>query len=1085
LTHPKAQSLLTPPPVSSFSNVNRILPCLLLLSGLAAAANPDGERFFETKVEPILRDACYKCHSHSSDRIKGGLVLDSNSGLLTGGDSGPSIVPGDPEKSLLIEAVRYENEDLQMPPKGKKLSDEQIAILTDWIKMGAPWPEREGAIAARPKDKITDEDRKWWAFQPLAKAALPPPDPWARNEIDRFILARLQAEGLRPAPQARKEALIRRVYLDLIGLPPTPEEVEAFIADESPDAYARVVDRLLENPRYGERWARHWLDLVRYAESDGYRVDDYRPNAWRYRDYVIRSFNADKPYDRFVQEQIAGDELWPSDTDARTATGYLCHWIYEYNNRDVAGQWSNILNDITDTTADVFMGMGLQCARCHDHKFDPILQKDYYRFQAFFAPILPYAEAPVAAAQEQAEYRARFADWEAKTADLRRQIDELEAPYRKKAADEAIAKFPPETRALIAKPREQRSPYEQQLVALAWRQVEYEWSDRRFPGKVKEPDKSRRSALLAELQKFAADKPKPLPVAPVATDVGPVAPSVTIPKRPQLGEIEPGFLTILGEAPAKIQPAGTLTTGRRAALARWLTSPENPLTTRVIVNRIWQYHFGTGLAVNASDFGKLGAPPSHPELLDWMARWFVEQGWSLKKLHRLMLSSATYQQAATNPMAEKARLTDPENRLLWRGQIRRLDAEQIRDAVLAVTGELKPSQGGPGLDPDKPVRTIYSKVIRNNRDPVLDVFDAPEGFASTAQRNVTTTPTQSLLMINSRWTLARANAFASRLTKSQPSDESALIRDAFRLAFGRNPSPAEIKSAANFIQEQASVARADAAKNVETVPFAYDRMRFRDGQSALLAPGTPQDRLVVPYSPAFPKRDFTIEAFITLKSVYETGSVRTIASQWEGSRGHPGWALGITGKASRHRPQTLVLLLSGDPPWSATDPTEPVFSGLHIDLGKPYYVAASVQLENPSEKGITFYVKDLTNDDEPLQIVHVTHKTTSGIANDSPFVIGARGDDKNHAFDGLIDEVRLSSIPLRLEQLLFNSTGATEHTVGYWKFEADPSPYADSSNRSHDITAPVREGPKQDPRKAAIVDFCHVLLNSNEFLYVE
>jgi mono/diheme cytochrome c family protein len=1074
-----------------------LLPAVVLMAGgFCAVAAPDerDHEFFRKKIQPIFTEHCYKCHSHG-DKIKGGLVVDSLSGVLTGGDTGPAVVPGKPEESLLIKAVAYEDDDLQMPPKGKKLSEEQIALLTDWVKRGAPWPEEPGKKAARPKGRITDEDRQWWAFQPVARVQPPTVEDggWSANEIDRFVFQKLQSNGLKPAPPAAPEQIVRRLYFDLIGLPPRSEEVSSFVLDHKnapiPAAkravVEKLVDELLASPRYGEQWARHWLDLVRYAESDGYRIDDYRPHAWRYRDYVIRSLNADKPYDRFVQEQIAGDEIAPGDVEARIATGYLRHWIYEYNNRDVVLQWSNILNDITDTTADVFLGTGLQCARCHDHKFDPILQKDYFRFQAFFAPLLPRDDLKLATAEMEAEYREKLRSWEEKTAELRREIDALEAPHKEKAAADAIAKFPPETQALIRKPAAERTPYEEQLVQLALRQVYYEYD--RLLNKMKGPDKDKLVGLYKQLSAFDNEKPEPPAPAFAATDVGTKAPPVFIPKKQQLGEIEPGVLTILDEKPLPVSLSLPNSTGRRAALAQWMTNPENPLTPRVIVNRIWQYHFGRGLAVNASDFGKLGEPPSHPELLDWLARRFISDGWSLKKLHRLIVLSATYQQSVASPLAEIARIKDPENRLLWRGGTRRLDAEQIRDAILAVTGELDLSAGGPSVDWAKPRRTIYTKVVRNTRDPLLDVFDVPERFASQAQRNVTTTPTQSLLMINSPWALGRARAFASRLKKeATSSDETSVIADAYRLAYGREPRPEEIASVQRFLESQGALAALPKAE-AKVAPFAADKLPFRDGRAALLVPGSPQDRLIVPDSAYLPKQDFTVEAFIRLNSLYEGGEVRTIASHWDGKKGHPGWSLGITSKGSRYKPQTLVLQLSGDQPWSDKDPIEPVFSGLHIELGKPYFIAVAVDLEDATEKGITFYAKDLSNDDEPMQSVQMKHKVTSGIRpGNVPLTIGGRSpDEPRHVFDGIIDDVRLSNVPLPPDQLLINKEGVAEHTVGYWRFEQDTGHYKDSAQRAGDILAKAIEAPKADPKAAALADFCHVLLNSNEFLYVD
>jgi mono/diheme cytochrome c family protein len=1062
-------------------NMRAIPFAILLISAVAAhSAESQGDTFFREKVQPILSKSCFKCHSHG-EKMKANLLVDSREALLTGGDTGPAIVPGDPAKSLLIEAVAYTNKDLQMPPKGEKLTDAQIATLTQWVKLGAPWPEEPGQkMKSRPRGTITDADRQWWAFKPVAKVEPPPSaEKWGSNEIDRFIFEKLGAAKLRPAPAAERTALIRRVYFDLTGLPPTPEEAAAFAADKSPDAYAKLVDKLLASPRYGEQWARHWLDLVRYAESDGYRADDYRPNAWRYRDYVVASFNGDKPYDRFVQEQLAGDELWPDSPEARIATGYLTLGIYEYNNRDAAGQWTTMLNDITDTTADVFMGMGVQCARCHDHKFDPILQKDYYRLQAFFAPIRLIEETEVATKEQRKAYDEKFAVWGAKTAALREKIEAIEAPIRAHSEKEAVKKFPPETRAIIAKPREQRTPYEEQIVELAWRQVSYEYQDKRFEAHVKGNAKTHRNALLAELNKFRAEKPEPLPRAPIATDVGPEASPVFIPKKKAVGEIAPGFLTALDELPAKITPLPN-STGRRSALAHWLTQPENPLTARVIVNRVWQYHFGHGLAVNASDFGTLGEKPSHPELLDWLARWFVDNGWSIKKLHRLIVTSATYAQSATNPIAAQAKLADPENRLLWHMPTRRLDAEQIRDAMLAVTGELEFPEGGPALELSHPVRSIYSKLRRNSRDPVLEVFDQPERFSSASQRNVTTTPTQSLLMINGKWTLERARAFAARLRKENSSEEREILTDAFRLCFGRDPSASLLDAAHNFIEQQAK--EISGAVDSEAATFVSEKMQTREGLAAQLTPFTSQERLTVPHDSALPRGNFTVEAFINVWSVYPSGAVRTIVSKWDGEKGHPGWSLGVTGMGSRNKPQTLVLQLSGDKPGV---PAEAVFSGLHIDIGKPYFVAVSVDLANTAESGITFYIKDLTNDDEPMQSVQIAHTTTGGITNEAPLVFGGMASGEGNLFDGLVDDVRLSDAPLRAEELLFTSPSPGEHTMGYWKFDATPNPYADSSGHGHDISIARQTDQKKDPRLAALVDFCHILLNSNEFLYLD
>ncbi|MFN4259708.1 MAG: DUF1549 domain-containing protein [Gemmataceae bacterium] len=1056
----------------------------LALPVAASAPTTEPARFFENRVRPLLVEHCHKCHG--PDKQRGGLRLDSRSALLEGGDTGPAIVPGQPAESLLIQAIRHEG--LEMPPSGQ-LPEADIATLTAWVQMGAPWPGAEATASKRRGSRITDEDRAYWAFQPVREPAVPDvaDNHWSQHPIDRFILQRLRAEKLTPAGEADKITLIRRLYFDLIGLPPTPREVEDFVADTASDAYEKLVDRLLASPRYGERWARHWLDLVRYADSDGYRIDDYRPTAWLYRDYVIKSFNEDKPYDRFVQEQIAGDELFPGDPEALVATGFMRHWIYEYNNRDVIGHWDIILNDITDTTGDVFLGLGMQCARCHDHKFDPILQKDYYRLQAFFAPIWPRDDLPAATAEEIQAYQKQLAVWESKTADLRQQIDAIEARYRQSAAETAIDKFPEDVQAMIRKPVSQRTPLEHQLAELAYRQIDYEFN--RLERHMKGDDKEKVIALRKQLAAFDKDKPTPLPLALAVTDVGPHAPPVYIPKKGK-EPIAPGFLSVLDESPAAIAPLPDVphSTGRRAALAHWLTRPDNPLIARVMVNRIWQYHFGQGLAANASDFGKLGEPPTHPELLDWLATRFVRDGWSFKKMHRLLVTSATYRQSTRHPQAEQCRLKDPGNRLYWRGHTRRLDAEQIRDAVLSVTGELDLKAGGPGVISSVPRRTIYTRVLRNTRDPLLDVFDLPQFFSSTSSRDTTTTPVQSLLLINSQMMLLRGKAFAQRLESEAGSltssaDARRHVERAYRLAFQREPEPEEIAAALTFLRDQARRINPTEAGSAEAA-FLYDKLPFRDGQAAVLTPDGPQSLFEVPHHDRLPASDFTIEAFVRLNSIYDSGSVRTIAAKWDSNIKNPGWAFGVTGKGSRRKPQTLVLQLIGKKTDGAFG-EEAIFSDQHIELNKPYYVAASVKLAGNEPGSVTFYVKDLSNDDEPLLTARVTHAITGGFANRLPMTLGGRQAAKSGLFDGLIDDVRLSETALGVEHLLFTAEGVNRHTIGYWPFEAKPNVFHDASGNGLDIQTTSRASSQIDPRRAALADFCQVLLNSNEFLYVD
>ncbi len=1055
-----------------------LLAASLIVPSLVLAE--DDAAFFRDKVSPILAGNCFKCHSHEAHKSKGGLVVDSRASLLAGGDSGAAIVPGKPEQSLLIKAVRYDDADLQMPPpKGdsKKLTDAQISTLTEWVKRGAPWPDDGKKLVARAKGGITDEERKWWAFQPMGKPEVPKSG--ATNPIDAFLYGPGKLPGA-----AKAEQVVRRLYFDLTGLPPTPEEVTKFVVScgSNPAAMdgqvAALADSLLASPRYGERWARQWLDLARFAESDGYKIDEFRPTSWRYRDYVVRSLNSDKPYDRFVQEQLAGDELWPGDVDAQTATGFLRAGIYEYNNRDVIGQWTTILNEVTDVTADVFLGLGVQCARCHDHKFDPILQKDYFRLQAFFAPMRWVDDAVAATPAERAAYGEKLAAWAAKTADVRTQIAVFEDAARSKAKNSAIEKFPEDVQAIMLK--NSRTPGEQQIHELAFRQVQYEWDH--LLNHVKGADKDPLIKLQKQLSTFDAEKPAPLPTVLAIADIGAMAPPTRIPKKE--GDIEPGFPTILDAAPAKITPYAN-STGRRTALAKWLTNPENPLTARVIVNRIWQHHFGQGLVANASDLGKLGGQPSNPELLDWLARRFVADGWSLKKLHRLIVTSAAYrggrgEQWMVNSGQPPA--AQPSAMPLSQASPRRLDAEQVRDAILAVTGELELKDGGPSAAWDKPRRTIYTKILRNTRDALLDVFDLPEGFQSTAQRNTTTTSTQALTMFNGPWMLARARALAERVTRESSADDGERANAAMRLAWQREPTAAEVKGAREFIDAQAAAIEARPPE-MKPITLTTEKMPFREGRGVVLTPSG-LDRLFMRAGTDFPDGDFTIEAFIVLNSLYTDGQVRTIASHWTGAKEKPGWTFGVTGKQSRYKPQALVLMLNGE--GSPQKEAEPVFAGLHLEIGKPYFVAASIRLAE-KENGITFYAKDLSNDDLPLQIATVAHTTTAGIRGDTDFVVGARGTTaKTNVWDGIIDDVRLTRAALPAESLLLNSGQAIgEHTVGYWRFETGSGLYKDSSPRGHDIVAKIAQSKPTDARKAALVDFCHVLLNSNEFLYVD
>ncbi len=776
--------------------------------------------FFETNIRPLLIDNCVACHK--AGNAKSGLQLDSWEGVLRGGNRGNAVVPTKPEESLLLKAVSHQDENLKMPP-GKKLDDKEIQLLAEWVQRGAPWT----AKTAEPmREHFTQEDREFWLFQPVEEPEVPSVTDkgWSENPIDHFIYQKLTEAELQPAQPAEKHELIRRAYYDLTGLPPAPAEVDAFVNDSSPDAYEKLIDRLLASPHYGEKWARHWMDLARYAESDGYKADHYRPNAWRYRDYVIQSLNEDKPYNQFVMEQLAGDEIAPNDPEALLATHFLRLGIYEYNQRDARTQWDIILNDLTDVTGDMFLGMSVSCARCHDHKFDPVLQKDYYRLRAFFAPVHLRNDLPVVSSAAWQEHQAKLAVWKAKTEHIRKQIKAIETPHYEKGANAIRATFPEDVKAMVAKAPQERTPYEQQIAML----VEFQAIDKgnAAVGNIKKDEKEQLNKLYKQLKEYDQWKPKPLPTTWTARDVGPYPPNTFIPDDPKQETIEPGIFTILKPEPMEIEtvPSAPNSTGRRTALARWITNPKNPITNRVIVNRLWQYHFGTGLVATSSEFGNLGEKPSHPQLLDWLTVRFVEDGWSLKKMHKLMMTSAAYRQSSKRPLQGLAKRVDPQNRLLWRFNARRLEAEEIRDSMLAVSGELDESRFGPSVNWSVPKRSVYTKVYRNKRDDVLDVFDVPDGISSTAARNVTTTPLQSLFLMNSGWIMKRANALMARMETTQPADLHDWVQTAFQTVLCRKATRQELDETVAFIRQHAQLI--EKLYNRETERIAHSVREF-------------------------------------------------------------------------------------------------------------------------------------------------------------------------------------------------------------------------------------------------------------------
>ncbi len=704
------------------------------VAAMAEAPTPEQAEFFENKIRPILSNECFKCHSAEAKKIKGELRLDSHAAVLKGGESGPSVVPGKPDESLVIKAVRYKDEDTAMPPD-KRLTDAQIADMEAWVRMGSPWPEK-GASAAVAEKKGYDF-AKWrtdhWAFRKVQKHAPPAvrDAAWIRNPVDAFVLARLEAAGLKPSPPAEKHALIRRAYLDITGLPPTPGQAEAFLADASLDAFEKVVDTLLASPQYGERWGRHWLDVARYSDGLGGALDPAAlPEAWRYRDWVVAALNRDMPYDQFVRAQIAGD-LISADADSKVGTGFFAvgpTYVGDGGDPEATAQTrAETLADRVDTFSRAFLGLTVACARCHDHKFDPIPTRDYYAIAGVFNNTstndIPLASPEVIAAFDSA----------------------------KKAVKEQ----------------------EQKLKAA-------------------EKDKLDTTELKAELERLRKAVPPAIPRAHGLADSGnkdmPVAirgdlrkPGENAPRR---------FLQIVAGENAPLFTEGS---GRRQ-LADAVADPANPLTARVIVNRVWKHHFGNALARTPSNFGVIGDKPTHPELLDWLAATFVEQGWSLKKLHRTILLSATWQMTSRYNAASFA--ADGDNRLLWRMNPRNAEVESWRDSLLSVTGELDLTLGGPPTDRilETNRRTLYGTVSRNGdrflSDEFLRMFDFPAPRTTSEARTASTVPQQYLFMMNSSFMTARAKAFAERLAR-EANDDRARIGRAYILLYSRPADPRE------------------------------------------------------------------------------------------------------------------------------------------------------------------------------------------------------------------------------------------------------------------------------------------------------
>lgn len=859
---------INPPPARAFippeSFTMKRIPALaamlfLLLTGSAFAAKPESlakKLTFERDIRPILKAHCFQCHGEEKE-LEGMLDVRLRRLIVKGGESGPALVAGKPEESELY--VRISDGD--MPPGDKKVPLEQLAILKRWIL--------EGAITARPEPKsigagtfITEEERSFWSFHPVRRSGIPnvKHSESVRNPIDAFLLEQLEAKGFTFTPRADQQTLIRRATFDLLGLPPTPEEAQQFLADKSPGAYERLIERLLKSPHYGERWGRHWLDVAGYADSEGYtNADTIRSDTWKYRDYVIRAMNADMPFDRFVQEQLAGDEmvkypyknLTADEVEKLTATGFL----RMSPDGTAAGEVdqkiarNDVIANTIQITSTALLGLTVNCAQCHDHRYDPIPQADYYRLRAVFEPAYDWKSWRTPAARRISLYtdadreKSKQIEAEAKKVDavrLKKQAEYINATYEKE-----LAKIPAEMRDAVRAahdaPAAKRTPDQKKLLkdypAVNVTSGSLYLYDRKAADDLKKQ--------AAKAAKIRATKPKEEYIRAL-TEVAGKVPSTFLfhrgdPDSPK-DVLEPAGLTVLASADTPRLPLNDpklQTTGRRLAYARLLTSGKHPQVARVLVNRAWMHHFGKGIVETPGDFGALGLRPSHPELLDWLADEFVKSGWSLKRLHRLLMTSNAYQQGVRQD--PKLLMDDPDNKLLGGMTSRRLEAEALRDAILAVSGKLNTKRFGPAvpvmadivgqfvigkenLNAGRPGavvamrgeefrRSVYVQVRRSRPLAVLDTFDFPRMDPSCEARTASTVATQSLMLLNNGFVVKQSEYLAARVRKEAGDDLNTLAARAWSLVFSREPTKDEITESAAFLTEQTAYFESKQPKN--------------------------------------------------------------------------------------------------------------------------------------------------------------------------------------------------------------------------------------------------------------------------------
>lgn len=821
----------------------------------------DPEALFVHEVVPIFASKCMGCHGDKADKIEGGLDLSDYQNLLVGGNTGkPSIIPGKPDKSILYQAVLRTEEELAMPPKeGDKLSDTDIQIIYDWIAGGAPWPDQErraeiqkdtswqygnrlrvntsGGLSETWDNRPYQKDNLW-AYYPVQDYEVPwgEFDPDHSNPIDAFLAEKRQQAGLESAPTASKTLLLRRATIDLTGLPPTPEEMKAFLQDQDQEAFKNVIDRLLSSPHYGEQWARHWLDVVRYADSGGFSNDFIRPNAWRYRDYVVRAFNEDKPYNRFAMEQIAGDEIDPDDPEMLIATGFLRMGPWEHTAMSVAAETRQYyLDDVTNIVGETFLAAPLNCAKCHDHKYDPIPTKDYYKVQSVFATT-QFAEREAPFLEEEntsiTDYeRERIANWiEDTEAEQQRLKEKEEKAAREWYRERGLTYLPKRERRKL--PEDQQPPrylgltfddlgyrkvLQKRVQLLERRQERYEpLAFSVYNGPVKVQNSRNRMTIEANLQ-------KPAPKSFILGGGSVYAP---------LEEVQPGVLSVFADFSENIDPEiieiPTNMYNRRLEFAQWLTHPDNPVFARSMVNRIWQYHFGKGIVETPNNFGTTGGKPTHPELLDWLTNYFIEHNWSVKAMHRLIMSSEAYQLSSEHPDWEQVNQADSDNEWLTYFNPRRMHAEEMKDAMLYISGELNPELGGfpvrpeinievalqprhtmgsiaPAYQPSRTPaernrRTIYAERYRNLIDPDQEVFNKPGSEMSCERRSESTVTPQVFTLFNGNNTRLRALAFANSLKKEFSSAEER-VKEAVEWIYNREANRTEIEESLQYLEK--------------------------------------------------------------------------------------------------------------------------------------------------------------------------------------------------------------------------------------------------------------------------------------------